>query len=47
MTTISRDTTVRLAYLTFVEEVDGVMVGRPDNGSYALFPPEGWRPCAD
>lgn len=41
MTTISRDTTVRLAYLTFVEEVDGVMVGRPDNGSYALFPPEG------
>ena len=41
MTTISRDTTVRLAYLTFVEEADGVMVGRPDNGSYALFPPEG------
>src|SRR4051794_24552775 len=41
MTTISRDETVLLAYLTFVEEVDGVMVGRPDNGSYALFPPEG------
>lgn len=41
MTTISRDETVRLAYLTFVEEADGVMLGRPDNGSYALFPPEG------
>jgi hypothetical protein len=31
----------RLAYLTFVDEDDGVMVGRPDTGSYALLPREG------
>jgi len=34
-------TTVRLHRLTMVPEDDGVMVGRPDIGSYALFPPEG------
>jgi hypothetical protein len=27
--------------LTFVEEADGVMIGRPDTGSYALFPAAG------
>lgn len=32
---------IRLAYLTYVDERDGVMVGRPDIGSYALFPAEG------
>jgi hypothetical protein len=41
MTTTPSGTTPRLAYLTFVDETDGVMVGRPDNGSYALFPREG------
>jgi hypothetical protein len=33
--------TVRLHRLTMVPEEDGVMVGRPDVGSYALFPREG------
>lgn len=33
--------TVRLHRLTMVAEDDGVMVGRPDVGSYALFPAEG------
>lgn len=32
---------IRIAHLTFVEEGDGVMVGRPDTGQYALFPAEG------
>src|SRR5689334_4426798 len=32
---------VRLHRLTMVAERDGVMVGRPDTGSYALFPEEG------
>jgi hypothetical protein len=32
---------LRLHKLTMVEERDGVMVGRPDIGSYALFPQEG------
>lgn len=39
--TASGVTTVRLHRLTMVAEDDGVMVGRPDIGSYALFPPEG------
>jgi hypothetical protein len=33
--------TIRLHRLTMVTEDDGVMVGRPDVGSYALFPEEG------
>ncbi len=33
--------TIRLHRLTMVTEDDGVMVGRPDIGSYALFPAEG------
>lgn len=33
--------TVLLHRLTMVAEEDGVMVGRPDIGSYALFPAEG------
>lgn len=33
--------TVRLHDLTMVPEDDGVMVGRPDIGSYAVFPEEG------
>src|SRR5437588_7801468 len=33
--------TVRLHRLTMVPEPDGVMVGRPNTGSYALFPAEG------
>ncbi|MFI8931390.1 hypothetical protein ACIG3E_27425 [Streptomyces sp. NPDC053474] len=33
--------TVRLHRLTMVAEADGVMVGRPDTGSYAVFPEEG------
>jgi hypothetical protein len=32
---------VRLHKLTMVDEDDGVMVGRPDTGSYALFPVDG------
>ena len=32
---------VRLHRLTMVAERDGVMVGRPDTGSYAMFPVEG------
>jgi hypothetical protein len=35
------DPAVRLHRLTMVAEDDGVMVGRPDIGSYALFPEEG------
>ncbi|MET7336559.1 hypothetical protein [Nonomuraea sp. NPDC005650] len=34
-------TRVRLQPLTYVDEGDGVMVGRPDTGSYGLFPREG------
>jgi hypothetical protein len=34
-------TIVRLHRLTMVVEKDGVMVGRPEIGSYALFPEEG------
>jgi hypothetical protein len=33
--------TIRLHRLTMVTENDGVMIGRPDIGSYALFPAEG------
>ncbi|MEU6388335.1 hypothetical protein [Streptomyces sp. NPDC046939] len=33
--------TVSLHRLTMVAEDDGVMVGRPDTGSYAVFPEEG------
>lgn len=32
---------IRLHRLTMVAEADGVMIGRPDTGSYALFPEEG------
>ena len=35
--------TVRLHQLTMVAEGDDVMVGRPDIGSYAVFPEEGAR----
>jgi hypothetical protein len=34
-------TCVRLQALTYVTEVEGVLVGRPDTGSYGVFPPEG------
>ena len=34
-------TRVRLQHLTYVDDGDGVMVGRPDVGSYAVFPSEG------
>jgi hypothetical protein len=34
-------THLRLQPLTYVDEGDGVMVGRPDTGSYAVFPAEG------
>jgi hypothetical protein len=34
-------TRVRLQPLTYVDDADGVMVGRPDTGSYGVFPPEG------
>lgn len=33
--------TIGLHELTMVPEDDGVLIGRPDTGSYALFPPEG------
>ncbi|WP_306317358.1 MULTISPECIES: hypothetical protein [unclassified Streptomyces] len=33
--------TVRLHRLTMVADTEGVMVGRPDTGSYAVFPEEG------
>ncbi len=39
--TVTASGTVRLHRLTMVAEDDGVMVGRPDIGSYALFPVEG------
>jgi hypothetical protein len=38
---ITVGTTVRLQPLTYVDEGDEVMVGRPDTGSYGAFPPEG------
>jgi len=38
---ISAGTTVRLQPLTYVDEGDSVMVGRPDTGSYGVFPAEG------
>jgi hypothetical protein len=34
-------TRVRLQPLTYVDDADGVVVGRPDTGSYGVFPPEG------
>jgi hypothetical protein len=40
-TDITTTTHVRLQPLTYVEEGDEVMVGRPDTGSYGLFPPAG------
>lgn len=39
--TVPTSGTIRLYGLTMVTEGDGVMVGRPDIGSYALFPEEG------
>ncbi|MEV6010625.1 hypothetical protein AB0M29_27875 [Streptomyces sp. NPDC051976] len=39
--TAAPDTTVRLHRLTMIAEDDGVMVGRPDIASYAVFPEEG------
>ena len=39
--TSSDGTTVRLHRLTMIAEDDGVMVGRPDTASYAVFPEEG------
>ncbi|MFE0102680.1 hypothetical protein [Streptomyces sp. NPDC059009] len=39
--TVPGGRTVRLHPLTMVAEDDGVMVGRPDIGSYAVFPEEG------
>jgi hypothetical protein len=38
---ITTGRTVRLHPLTYVDEGDAVMVGRPDTGSYGVFPPEG------
>ena len=40
-TTLPGQVTVRLHRLTMVTEDGGVMVGRPETGSYALFPSEG------
>jgi hypothetical protein len=40
-TTLPGQVTVRLHRLTMVAEDGGVMVGRPETGSYALFPSEG------
>jgi hypothetical protein len=40
-TEITTGTHVRLQPLTYVDDSDGVMVGRPDTGSYGVFPPEG------
>ncbi|MEI5101057.1 hypothetical protein RB200_24030 [Streptomyces sp. PmtG] len=39
--TVPGGPTVRLHRLTMVADADGVMVGRPDTGSYAVFPEEG------
>ncbi|MFD9903298.1 hypothetical protein [Streptomyces sp. NPDC059063] len=42
MSVTARDgSTVRLHTLTMVAEDDGVMIGRPETGSYAVFPEEG------
>jgi hypothetical protein len=41
--TTSGDSVIRLHTLTMVPQDDGVMIGRPDTGSYALFPEEGAR----
>ena len=38
---ITTGTHVRLQPLTYVDEGDAVMIGRPDTGSYGVFPPEG------
>jgi hypothetical protein len=38
---IAAGTRVRLHPLTYVDDGDEVMVGRPDTGSYGAFPPEG------
>jgi len=38
---IAIGTHVRLQPLTYVDDGDGVVVGRPDTGSYGVFPPEG------
>jgi hypothetical protein len=40
-TTASDGTSVRLHKLTMIPEDDGVMIGRPDTASYAVFPEEG------
>ncbi|MFG1704376.1 hypothetical protein ACFLIM_14385 [Nonomuraea sp. M3C6] len=39
--TADTGTQVRLQPLTYVDDRDGVMVGRPDTGSYGVFPREG------
>lgn len=38
---IAADTRLRIHRLTMVPDVNGIMVGRPDIASYAVFPPEG------
>jgi hypothetical protein len=38
---ITTSTQVRLQPLTYVDDRDGVVIGRPDTGSYGVFPPEG------
>jgi hypothetical protein len=38
---ITTGTPVRLQPLTYVDNGEGVVVGRPDTGSYGVFPPEG------
>ena len=40
-TAVAGRSALRLHRLTMVPEDDGVMIGRPDTGSYALFPAEG------
>lgn len=39
--TAANGTRVRLQPLTYVTDGDEVLVGRPDTGSYGVFPPEG------
>jgi hypothetical protein len=38
---ITTGTPVRLQPLTYVDNGEGVVIGRPDTGSYGVFPPEG------
>src|SRR4051794_8474673 len=39
--TASGSQTMSLHALTYVDEPDGVMIGRPETGTYALFPVDG------